>query len=333
MPRYESVLGNNGIGLAITAALKGYPLTLVIPGYYSVERRRIMAAYGARVEVTPADQGVMAALYRAIEITKQRPQAWMPNQFENPDNVRAHRLGTAEEILRDFPNGVDYIITGAGSGGHITGVAEVLKAKWPKLKIFCTAASKSRAYEADPKHKVPVQFADSKIAPGEHVGHFIQGMSAGAFIPKNLDLFNYDLGDRYLSMEGLFTDENVHHVEVTSPVVAPPKHVGELRTDANSRPSWWLSGSAGADAGKAAAATAAKPAAGAAPAAAAAAKPVPGSLTAHAAKPAAAAPLTKPVAATSPTKGPALAAHAAPRAAPAAVHKAPVPHSSSLTRK
>jgi len=290
----EPTSGNNGIGLAIAAALKGYPITLVIPGYYSVERRRIMAAYGARVEVTPAEEGVLAALYRALEIIKQRPNAWMPNQFENEANITAHVKGTAEEIYRDFPEGVDYIITGAGSGGHITGVAEVLKERWPKLKVFVSAAEKSRAYETADGFHGTVEFADESVKPGEHKPHFIQGMSAGAFTPKNLHVdkldgiiyvsneeaynfarritreeglfvgsstgaslaavakklpqipkdavvltFNYDLGDRYLSMNGLFGDEDVHFVKVTDPAVAPvPRTVPRTGHDAVPLPEW-----------------------------------------------------------------------------------------------
>ncbi|MFY0529832.1 cysteine synthase A [Archangium gephyra] len=164
----EPTSGNTGIGLAMVAAVKGYKLILVMPDSMSIERRRLMAAYGATFELTPRAQGMKGAIARAQELVAQNPNAWMPQQFENESNIEVHKRTTAQEILNDFPEGLDYIITGVGTGGHITACAEVLKEKWPKLKVFAVEPAKS-----------PV------ISGGQPGPHPIQGLGAG-FIPKNL---------------------------------------------------------------------------------------------------------------------------------------------------
>ena len=132
----EPTSGNTGIGLAMVAAVKGYKLILVMPDSMSVERRRLMLAYGASFDLTPREKGMKGAIARAQEIAQQTPGAWIPQQFENPANVAVHERTTAREILEDFPDGVDCLVTGVGTGGHITGCARVLKKAWPKLKVF-----------------------------------------------------------------------------------------------------------------------------------------------------------------------------------------------------
>jgi cysteine synthase A len=237
----EPTSGNTGIGLALVAAAKGYKIILVMPESMSVERRAIMAAYGAEFDLTPREKGMKGAIERANELVAQTPGAWMPQQFENEANIAVHARFTAQEILRDFPEGIDVLITGVGTGGHITGVGEVLRQKWPNLQIFAVEPAAS-----------PV------ISGGSPAPHPIQGIGAG-FIPKNLRkeiltgviqvtkeeafeyakraareealfagissgaslaavakklpelkkgarilTFNYDTGERYLSIEGLF---------------------------------------------------------------------------------------------------------------------------------
>jgi cysteine synthase len=164
----EPTSGNTGIGLAMVAAVKGYKLILVMPESMSLERRRLMAAYGAQLELTPRAGGMKGAIARAQELVAQTPNAWMPQQFENEANITVHKRTTAKEILQDFPEGLDYIITGVGTGGHITACAEELKKVWPKLKVFAVEPAKS-----------PV------ISGGQPSPHPIQGIGAG-FIPKNL---------------------------------------------------------------------------------------------------------------------------------------------------
>jgi cysteine synthase len=164
----EPTSGNTGIGLAMVAAVKGYKLVLVMPESMSLERRRVMAAYGATFDLTPREKGMKGAIARAQELVAATPNSWMPQQFENEANIEVHKRTTALEILNDFPEGLDYLITGVGTGGHITAVAEVLKPKWPKLKVFAVEPSKS-----------PV------ISGGQPSPHPIQGIGAG-FIPKNL---------------------------------------------------------------------------------------------------------------------------------------------------
>ena len=165
----EPTSGNTGVGLALVAAVKGYKLILVMPDSMSVERRRLMLAYGASFDLTPKEKGMKGAIARAEELRDQTPDSWIPQQFENPANVDVHARTTALEIANDFPNGVDVIITGVGTGGHLTGVAQVLKAKWPKLKVFAVEPTGSPVISGG--------------APGPHT---IQGLGAG-FIPKNLN--------------------------------------------------------------------------------------------------------------------------------------------------
>ena len=164
----EPTSGNTGVGLAMVAAVKGYKLVLVMPESMSIERRRLMLAYGASFDLTPREKGMKGAIARAEELAAQTPGAWIPQQFENPANIDVHVHTTAQEILADFPDGLDVIITGVGTGGHLTGVAQVLKAKWPKLQVFAVEPAAS-----------PV------ISGGAPSPHPIQGIGAG-FIPKNL---------------------------------------------------------------------------------------------------------------------------------------------------
>ncbi len=165
----EPTSGNTGIGLAMVAAVKGYKLVLVMPDSMSVERRRLMLAYGASFDLTPREKGMKGSIARAEEIVASTPGAWMPQQFNNPSNVDVHVRTTAEEIAADFPDGIDVLITGVGTGGHITGVARVLKKRWPKLKVFAVEPAAS-----------PV------ISGGAPSPHPIQGIGAG-FVPNNLD--------------------------------------------------------------------------------------------------------------------------------------------------
>ncbi|MCH8172127.1 MAG: cysteine synthase A [Proteobacteria bacterium] len=165
----EPTSGNTGIGLAMVAAVKGYTLILVMPESMSIERRRLMLAYGARFSLTPKEKGMPGAMARAQELMDLTPGAWMPSQFDNPSNIAIHETTTAKEILDDFPEGLDYLITGVGTGGHITGCANVLKKAWPNLKVFAVEPTLS-----------PV------ISGGKPGPHPIQGIGAG-FIPDNLD--------------------------------------------------------------------------------------------------------------------------------------------------
>ncbi|MFV0681358.1 cysteine synthase A [Ottowia sp.] len=165
----EPTSGNTGVGLAMVAAVKGYKLVLVMPDSMSVERRRLMLAYGATFDLTPREKGMKGAIARAEELAAQTPGAWIPQQFDNPANVTAHEQTTAQEILADFPDGLDVLITGVGTGGHITGCARVLKAQWPQLKVYAVEPTQS-----------PV------ISGGAPAPHPIQGIGAG-FVPKNLD--------------------------------------------------------------------------------------------------------------------------------------------------
>jgi cysteine synthase A len=139
----EPTSGNTGVGLAMVAAVKGYRCVLVMPDSMSVERRRLMLAYGATFELTPREKGVNGAIARALEIVAATPGAWMPQQFDNPANIDVHVRTTAEEIAADFPSGVAALITGVGTGGHITGCAQVLKKMWPKLKVYAVEPTAS----------------------------------------------------------------------------------------------------------------------------------------------------------------------------------------------
>jgi len=176
----EPTSGNTGVGLAMVAAVKGYRCVLVMPDSMSVERRRLMLAYGATFELTPREKGVNGAIARAQEIVAATPGAWMPQQFDNPANIDVHVRTTAEEIAADFPSGVAALITGVGTGGHITGCAQVLKKMWPKLKVYAVEPAAS-----------PV------ISGGQPSPHPIQGIGAG-FIPKNLQV---DLLDGVIQVE------------------------------------------------------------------------------------------------------------------------------------
>ncbi|MDX2011197.1 MAG: cysteine synthase A [Myxococcaceae bacterium] len=194
----EPTSGNTGIGLAMVCAVKGYKLVLVMPESMSLERRRVMAAYGATFDLTPREKGMKGAIARAQELVQSTPNAWMPQQFENEANIEVHRRTTSQEILADFPEGLDVIITGVGTGGHITACCEVLKPKWPNLKVFAVEPAKS-----------PV------ISGGAPSPHPIQGIGAG-FIPKNLkkELLDgviqvehtdaYEMARRSAKEEGLF---------------------------------------------------------------------------------------------------------------------------------
>lgn len=165
----EPTSGNTGVGLAMVAAVKGYKLILVMPESMSVERRSLMAAYGAEFVLTPRELGMKGAIEKAEELIASNPNSWMPSQFDNEANVDIHRTTTAKEIIADFPEGLDYLITGVGTGGHISGVAEILKEKFPNLKVLAVEPEAS-----------PV------ISGGQPGPHPLQGIGAG-FIPKNLN--------------------------------------------------------------------------------------------------------------------------------------------------
>lgn len=237
----EPTSGNTGIGLAMVAAVKGYKLILVMPESMSVERRKLMAAYGATFELTPRELGMKGAIEKATEIVSKNANAWMPQQFENPANIEAHENNTAKEILTDFPDGLDYLITGVGTGGHITGVAKVLKNKFKDLKVFAVEPILSPVISGGKPGPHPIQGIGAGFIPknldvnlldgtiqvskeeafeyaqraAKEEGLFI-GISSGASlaavakklqeIPKGKKIltFNYDTGERYLSIEGLF---------------------------------------------------------------------------------------------------------------------------------
>ena len=235
----EPTSGNTGVGLAMVAAVKGYRLILVMPDSMSVERRRLMLAYGAKFELTPREKGMNGAIARAAELVATTPGAWMPQQFENPANVEVHERTTAEEIAADFPSGIDALITGVGTGGHITGCARVLKKMWPKLKVFAVEPSASPVISGGKPSPHPIQGIGAgfipKILQVELLDGTIQveaeaaremarrcareegllvGISSGAALaaiaqklpdiaPGSTVLgFNYDTGERYLSIEG-----------------------------------------------------------------------------------------------------------------------------------
>lgn len=237
----EPTSGNTGIGLAMVAAVKGYKLILVMPESFSIERRKLMAAYGASFELTPREKGMQGALDKAAEMVAADPKAWMPSQFDNPANIEAHKNTTAQEIIKDFPEGIDYLITGVGTGGHITGVAEVLKQKFPKLKVFAVEPALSPLISGGKPGPHPIQGIGANFIPknlhkeildgviqinkeeayeyaqkaAQKEGIFV-GISSGASmaaiakklpeIPKGSKIltFSYDTGERYLSVEGLY---------------------------------------------------------------------------------------------------------------------------------
>lgn len=170
----EPTSGNTGIGLAMVCAVKGYELTLVMPESMSLERRRVMAAYGAKFELTPKEKGIKGSIEKAHEMHKADSNSWMPLQFDNKDNLKAHAETTAQEILKDFPDGFDYIVSGVGTGGHLTAVAKILKEKFPNIKI------------------IAVEPADSPVLSGGAPGpHAIQGIGTG-FIPSIADTKLFD---------------------------------------------------------------------------------------------------------------------------------------------
>ena len=237
----EPTSGNTGIGLAIVAAVKGYKLILVMPESMSLERRRLMALYGAQLELTPREKGMKGAIEKANELAAATPHSWIPQQFNNPANIEIHKRTTAQEILADFPEGIDYLITGVGTGGHITGVAEVLKPLFPDLKVFAVEPAASPVISGGAPGPHPIQGIGAGFIPAnlhtdildgviqitkeeafdyaqraaKEEGIFI-GVSSGASlaavakklpeIPKGSKVltFSYDTGERYLSVEGLF---------------------------------------------------------------------------------------------------------------------------------
>jgi cysteine synthase A len=237
----EPTSGNTGIGLAMVAAVKKYRLILVMPESMSVERRKIMAAYGAEFELTSREKGMKGAIERAQEMVKENPKAWMPSQFDNPSNVNIHKNTTAREILADFPEGFDYMITGVGTGGHISGVSAILKEKFPNLKVFAVEPDTSPVINGGQPGPHPIQGIGAGFIPSNLHTHLIDGsiqiskeeafeytkkavkeeglfvgISSGATLaaiakklskfPKGSRIlgFNYDTGERYLSVEGLF---------------------------------------------------------------------------------------------------------------------------------
>jgi cysteine synthase len=237
----EPTSGNTGIGLAMVAAVKGYKLLLVMPESMSIERRRLMSVYGATFELTPREKGMKGAIEKAKELAATTPNAWMPQQFDNPANIAVHVRTTAQEILADFADGLDYLITGVGTGGHITGVAEVLKEKFPSLKVFAVEPELSPVISGGSPAPHPIQGIGAGFIPvnlhtavldgviqvskeeaftyaqraAKEEG-ILQGISSGATmaaaakkIPEmaagsKVLIFNYDTGERYLSIEGLF---------------------------------------------------------------------------------------------------------------------------------
>ncbi|MFL9842927.1 cysteine synthase A [Flavobacterium rhizosphaerae] len=238
----EPTSGNTGIGLALVAAVKGYKLILVMPESMSVERRKLMSIYGAEFELTPREKGMKGAIEKAAELTANTPNAWSPSQFDNPANVDVHRLTTAQEIIADFPEGIDYLITGVGTGGHITGVAEVLKEKFPDIKVFAVEPEASPVLSGGSPGPHPIQGIGAGFIPSIYNSDVIDGtiqvgkdeafefsrnlakqegilagISTGASlaavskklseIPEGATVltFNYDTGERYLSVEGYFS--------------------------------------------------------------------------------------------------------------------------------
>jgi cysteine synthase A len=237
----EPTSGNTGIGLSMVAAVKGYRVIIVMPDSMSIERRRLMAAYGAQLELTPREKGTMGAIQRAKELAATTPHSWMPQQFENEANISIHRTTTAQEILKDFPEGFDMMITGVGTGGHLTGCAEVLKKAWPSLKVYAVEPTLSPVISGGQPGPHPLQGIGAGFIPTnlhkevldgviqitkEEAFEFAQrcvreegilvGISSGASLaavskkvselpPKGKILtFCYDTGERYLSVEGLF---------------------------------------------------------------------------------------------------------------------------------
>ena len=237
----EPTSGNTGVGLALVAAVKGYKLTLVMPESMSIERRRLMVAYGANLELTPREKGMKGAIEKAQEIVNNTPGAWMPMQFSNPANPRIHAETTAQEILHDAPEGFDFHITGVGTGGHITAVTEVLKPLFPNMKTFAVEPEASPVISGGAPGPHPIQGIGAGFIPDNlHVAildgtiqvtqqeaydmtrraareeGLLVGVSSGASLAaiakkmpempqgSRIITFCYDTGERYLSVEGLF---------------------------------------------------------------------------------------------------------------------------------
>ncbi len=237
----EPTSGNTGIGLAMVAAVKKYRLIIVMPESMSVERRRIMTAYGAELELTPREMGMKGAIRKAMELKNDMDDAWIPSQFDNPSNPAIHAETTALEILSDFPEGLDYLISGVGTGGHLSGTARVLKEKFKALKVFAVEPAESPVISGGNPGPHPIQGIGSGFIPEnlfmEYIDGVIQvskeeafeytrkaaseeglfmGISSGAALAAvalklkqtgpavRILTFGYDTGDRYLSVEGLF---------------------------------------------------------------------------------------------------------------------------------
>jgi len=237
----EPTSGNTGIGLALVAAVKGYRLILTMPDSMSVERRSILTAYGAELVLTPREFGMKGAIAKAQELAAQIGDSWIPMQFDNPANIAAHENSTAAEILADFPDGIDFLITGVGTGGHISGVAKVLKQHFPNIKVFAVEPQASPVIGGGAPGPHPIQGIGAGFIPNNlkvelldgviavdkndafeytrkaalEEGLFV-GISSGASlaaiakklpeIPKGSTIltFVYDSGEKYLSIEGLF---------------------------------------------------------------------------------------------------------------------------------
>lgn len=237
----EPTSGNTGIGLAMVAAVKGYRLILVMPESMSIERRKLMSTYGAEFVLTPKEKGMKGAVDKATEMVREMENSWMPQQFENEANTEVHRKFTAQEILKDFPEGIDYLITGVGTGGHITGCAQILKKEFPDLKVFAVEPAASPVLSGGDPGPHPIQGIGAGFVPGvlrkEILDGIIQvskedaftyaqrcareegifvGISSGASLAavsiktkevpagSRILTFCYDTGERYLSVEGLF---------------------------------------------------------------------------------------------------------------------------------
>lgn len=237
----EPTSGNTGIGLALVAAVKGYKLILVMPESMSIERRRLMSLYGADFVLTPREKGMKGAIEKANELAAATPNSWIPQQFDNAANTEIHRKTTAQEIINDFSDGLDYVITGVGTGGHITAIAEVVKQKFPNLKVFAVEPELSPVLSGGSPSPHPLQglgagfvpsilntsALDGIITAGKDEAFsytqrlakeegILAGISTGAALaavakklpelPKGSRIltFNYDTGERYLSIEGLF---------------------------------------------------------------------------------------------------------------------------------
>ncbi len=242
----EPTSGNTGVGLAMVCAVKGYQLILVMPESMSAERRKLMSAYGARFVLTPRELGTSGAVKKALEMAEELDNVWIPQQFENEANLEIHRQTTAQEVLNDFPDGFDYLITGVGTGGHISGVSEILKQKFPNLKSFAVEPADSPVISGGKPGPHPLQGIGAGFVPkvlnteildgtiqvdraeafeftkklAEQEG-ILAGISTGASlaaihkklheIPDGAKIltFNYDTGERYWSVEGLF-EENIY---------------------------------------------------------------------------------------------------------------------------